>query len=81
MSTSIRHQYNNEANWRAHYEGTGKEILAQTGGRVTHSWPGSGRAEPSWALAGGFASTRMSATERSPWFRSSRIHRCTVSRV
>ncbi len=29
-------QYNNPANWRAHYETTGVEIVEQTGGRVTH---------------------------------------------
>jgi cysteine synthase B len=29
-------QYSNDANWRAHYDGTAEEILAQTGGRVTH---------------------------------------------
>ena len=29
-------QYGNDANWRAHYDGTAEEILAQTGGRVTH---------------------------------------------
>lgn len=29
-------QYNNPANWKAHYEGTALEILDQTGGRVTH---------------------------------------------
>ena len=29
-------QYNNPANWRAHYEGTANEIWEQTGGRVTH---------------------------------------------
>jgi S-sulfo-L-cysteine synthase (O-acetyl-L-serine-dependent) len=29
-------QYNNEANWRAHYDGTGAEIWEQTGGTVTH---------------------------------------------
>jgi cysteine synthase B len=29
-------QYNNDANWRAHYTGTGVEIWEQTRGRVTH---------------------------------------------
>ncbi len=29
-------QYNNDANWRAHYHGTGCEIWGQTEGRVTH---------------------------------------------
>ncbi len=29
-------QYNNEANWRAHYESTGPEIWRQTRGTVTH---------------------------------------------
>jgi cysteine synthase B len=29
-------QYNNPANWRAHYEGTAREIWAQTSGRITH---------------------------------------------
>jgi cysteine synthase B len=29
-------QYNNDANWRAHYEGTGREIWEQTGGKLTH---------------------------------------------
>ncbi len=29
-------QYNNDANWRAHYDGTGSEIWEQTRGTVTH---------------------------------------------
>jgi len=29
-------QYNNPANWKAHFEHTGAEIVKQTGGRVTH---------------------------------------------
>ena len=29
-------QYNNEANWRAHFESTGPEIWDQTRGRITH---------------------------------------------
>jgi len=29
-------QYNNPANWQAHFDTTGPEIIAQTGGRLTH---------------------------------------------
>src|SRR3989475_3288344 len=29
-------QYNNEANWRAHFESTGPEIWEQTAGTITH---------------------------------------------
>src|SRR5580704_9761050 len=29
-------QYNNPANWKAHYEGTAVELLEQTGGSITH---------------------------------------------
>lgn len=28
-------QFNNEANWRAHYDGTGREIWEQTAGKIT----------------------------------------------
>ena len=35
-------QYNNDANWRAHYEGTGPEIWHQTQGRLTHFVAGLG---------------------------------------
>jgi len=35
-------QYNNAANWLAHYEHTGPEIWAQTDGRVTHFLAGLG---------------------------------------
>ncbi|MFQ5646502.1 MAG: PLP-dependent cysteine synthase family protein [bacterium] len=35
-------QYDNEANWQAHYNTTGPEIIRQTGGRVTHFIAGVG---------------------------------------
>ncbi len=35
-------QYNNPANWRAHYDGTGVEIWQQTEGRITHFLAGLG---------------------------------------
>ena len=35
-------QYNNDANWRAHYATTGPEILSQTDGRLTHFVAGLG---------------------------------------
>jgi cysteine synthase B len=35
-------QYNNDANWQAHYQSTGPEIEAQTDGQVTHFIAGLG---------------------------------------
>ncbi|MCA1583769.1 MAG: cysteine synthase family protein [Acidobacteria bacterium] len=35
-------QYNNDGNWRAHYESTGPEIVEQTRGRLTHFVAGLG---------------------------------------
>jgi cysteine synthase B len=35
-------QYNNDANWQAHYFGTAEEIWRQTGGRITHFVAGLG---------------------------------------
>jgi len=35
-------QYNNPANWRAHFQTTGLEVWQQTGGRVTHFVAGLG---------------------------------------
>ena len=35
-------QYNNPANWRAHYDGTAMEIWEQTAGRITHFIAGLG---------------------------------------
>src|SRR3989442_7810392 len=35
-------QYNNPANWKAHFESTGPEIIEQTAGRLTHFVTGLG---------------------------------------
>ncbi len=35
-------QYNNDANWQSHYDGTGTEILEQTDGEITHFVTGLG---------------------------------------
>lgn len=35
-------QYNNDANWKAHYDTTGPEIIEQTSGRLTHFVAGLG---------------------------------------
>lgn len=35
-------QYNNDANWRAHFDTTGPEIITQTSGRITHFVAGLG---------------------------------------
>jgi cysteine synthase B len=35
-------QYSNDANWRAHFDTTGPEIIEQTGGRLTHFVAGLG---------------------------------------
>ena len=35
-------QYNNNANWMAHFDTTGPEIIEQTGGRITHFVAGMG---------------------------------------
>jgi cysteine synthase B len=35
-------QYNNEGNWRSHFDTTGPEIVEQTGGRLTHFVAGLG---------------------------------------
>ena len=52
-------QYNNDANWRAHYDTTGVEILEQTRGRVTHFVAGLG-------TSGTFVGTGRRLRERIP---------------
>ena len=52
-------QYNNEANWRAHYEGTAPEIWEQTAGRITHFLTGLG-------TSGTFVGTTRKLKELNP---------------
>ena len=55
-------QYNNPANWQAHYTGTGPEIWQQTQGRITHFVAGLG-------TSGTFMGTGRFLRERSPAIR------------
>ena len=56
-------QYNNEANWRAHYEGTAPEIWEQSGGRITHFLAGLG-------TSGTFVGTTRRLKEFNPLIRA-----------
>ena len=56
-------QYNNPANWRAHYEGTAPEIWKQTEGRITHFIAGLG-------TAGTFVGTSRRLKELNPAIRA-----------
>ena len=55
-------QYDNPANWRAHYQTTGAEIFAQTEGRVTHFVAGLG-------TSGTFIGTARKLKELNPKIR------------
>jgi len=55
-------QYNNDANWRAHYESTGPEIWEQTEGRITHFVAGLG-------TSGTFMGTTRRLRELNPQIR------------
>ena len=55
-------QYNNDANWQAHYHGTGPEIWRQTEGRITHFVAGLG-------TTGTFMGTGRFLKEKSPQIR------------
>jgi len=55
-------QYNNPANWRAHYESTAPEIWAQTEGRITHFMAGLG-------TSGTFVGTSRRLKELNPAIR------------
>ena len=56
-------QYNNEANWKAHYETTGPEIIRQTGGQLTHFVAGLG-------TTGTFIGTARRLKEHDPSIRA-----------
>src|SRR5688500_28323 len=56
-------QYNNPANWRAHYEGTAPEIWTQTEGRITHFIAGLG-------TSGTFVGTSRRLKEFNPGIRA-----------
>ncbi|HYE66220.1 MAG TPA: cysteine synthase family protein [Pyrinomonadaceae bacterium] len=56
-------QYNNDANWRAHYEGTAPEIWEQTEGRITHFITGLG-------TSGTFVGTARRLKEYDPTIRA-----------
>ena len=54
-------QYNNPANWKAHFETTGREIVEQTSGLLTHFVAAMGTSGSSPAsAAGSIAICRMS---------------------
>jgi cysteine synthase B len=55
-------QYNNDANWKAHYETTGPEILRETGGKLTHFVAGLG-------TTGTFVGTSRRLKEHDPSIR------------
>jgi len=55
-------QYNNDANWRAHYDSTAPEIWAETAGRVTHFIAGLG-------TSGTFVGTSRRLRELNPGIR------------
>jgi cysteine synthase B len=55
-------QYNNPANWRAHYDTTAPEIWQQTGGRITHFIAGLG-------TSGTFVGTARRLRELNPRIR------------
>jgi S-sulfo-L-cysteine synthase (O-acetyl-L-serine-dependent) len=56
-------QYNNPANWRAHYESTAPEIWQQTDGRITHFIAGLG-------TSGTFVGTTRRLKELNPTIRA-----------
>ncbi len=70
-------QYSNDANWKAHYDGTGPEIWRQTEGRVTHFVAGLGT---SGTFMGTTSETQGIESGRSVPSASSRIRLFTDSK-
>ena len=60
-------QYNNENNWKAHYQTTGKEIFTQTLGTITHFVCGVG-------TSGTFVGTSRRLKERNPQINLISLH-------
>ena len=71
-------QYNNEFNWRAHYDTTAPEIWEQTGGRLTHFVAGLGT---SGTFVGTARRLRRAQPRRSCWPRCSPTRRSTGSKA
>ncbi|HEX9780744.1 MAG TPA: cysteine synthase family protein [bacterium] len=64
-------QYNNDANWRAHYRTTAEEIWKQTGGAVTHFVAGLG-------TTGTFIGTTRRLKELNPGIRALAVQPATA---
>ncbi|MEO5616652.1 MAG: PLP-dependent cysteine synthase family protein [Candidatus Eisenbacteria bacterium] len=59
-------QYSNEANWRAHVEGTAREIWTQSHGRITHFVAGIGTSGTLVGTARGLRELAAAAGNRAP---------------
>lgn len=56
-------QYNNDANWKAHFQGTANEIWHQTAGRITHFITGLG-------TTGTFTGTSLGLKEKNQYIKT-----------
>lgn len=56
-------QYNNDANWKAHFQGTANEIWHQTSGRITHFITGLG-------TTGTFTGTSLGLKEKNQYIKT-----------